>query len=66
VENFRGWLHQVAKNHLPDATQNAKEPKNSVTSPLLMQNEDDVHLNGVMEKEEKFPKIGKMYRLPFR
>jgi RNA polymerase sigma-70 factor (ECF subfamily) len=53
VENFRGWLHQVAKNY---CLMQLRTPKNSKTvelSPLLMQNEDDVHLNGLMEKNFK-------------
>lgn len=57
VENFRGWLHQVAKNH---CLMQLRTPKNLRTvefSPLLMQNEEDVHLNGMMEKEENFKKL---------
>ena len=59
VENFRGWLHQVAKNH---CLMQLRTPKNLMTveiSPLLMQNEEDVHLNGVMEREENLEKLEK-------
>jgi RNA polymerase sigma-70 factor (ECF subfamily) len=54
VENFRGWLHQVSKNHCLMQLRTPKNLKTVELSPLLMQNEDDVHLNGVMEKEENF------------
>ena len=57
VENFRGWLHQVAKNHCLMQLRTPKNLKTVEISSLLMQNEEDVHLNGVMEKEENFKKL---------
>ena len=58
VENFKGWLHQVAKNY---CLMQLRTPKNLKTvelpSSLVMQNEEDVHLNGVMEKEENLKKL---------
>lgn len=66
VENFRGWLHQVAKNHCLMQLRTPKNLKTIEISPLLMQNEEDVHLNGVLsdrtpseEKEENFNKLEK-------
>ena len=59
VENFRGWLHQVAKNHCLMQLRTPKNLKTVALPPLLMQNEEDVHLNGVMEKEENFEKLEK-------
>jgi len=59
VENFRGWLHQVAKNHCLMQLRTPKNLKTAALPPLLMQNEEDVHLNGVMEKEENFQKLEK-------
>ena len=66
VDNFSAWLHKVAKNH---CLMQLRTPKNmkTVEIPLsLMQNEDDMHLNGVMygktpaeEKEENFQKLEK-------
>ena len=59
VENFRGWLHQVAKNY---CLMQLRTPKNLKTVEIpssLMQNEEDVHLNGVLEKEENFQKLEK-------
>lgn len=57
VENFRGWLHQVAKNH---CLMQLRTPKNLKTVEFktdLMQNEENVHLNGVLEKEENFKRL---------
>jgi RNA polymerase sigma factor (sigma-70 family) len=57
VENFKSWLYQVAKNH---CLMQLRTPKNLKTIELpasLMQNEEDVHLNGVLEKEENFQKL---------
>ena len=59
VENFRGWLHQVAKNHCLMQLRTPKNLKTVELPPLLMQNEEDVHLNGVMEKEENFQNLEK-------
>jgi RNA polymerase sigma factor (sigma-70 family) len=59
VDNFRGWLHQVAKNYCLMQLRTPKNLKTVALPPLLMQNEEDVHLNGVMEKEENFQKLEK-------
>lgn len=59
VENFRAWLHQLAKNH---CLMQLRTPKNMKTVELpasLMQNEEEVHLNGALEKEENFAKLEK-------
>ena len=56
VENFKPWLHQVAKNH---CLMQLRTPKNMKTVEFkyeLVQSEDNVHLNGVLEKEENFLK----------
>jgi RNA polymerase sigma factor (sigma-70 family) len=57
VENFRAWLHQVAKNH---CLMQLRTPRNLKTVEFktdLVQNEENVHLNGVLEKEENFKKL---------
>jgi RNA polymerase sigma factor (sigma-70 family) len=57
VENFKGWLHQVAKNY---CLMQLRTPKNLKTIELpasVMQSEENVHLNGVLEKEENFKKL---------
>ncbi|MFI5187957.1 MAG: RNA polymerase sigma factor [Chitinophagales bacterium] len=52
VENFKGWLHQVAKNHCLVQLRTPKNLKTVEIPESLMQSEENVHLNGVMEKEE--------------
>ena len=59
VDNFRGWLHQVSKNYCLMQLRTPKNLKTVALPSLLMQNEEDVHLNGVMEKEESFQKLEK-------
>lgn len=54
VDNFRAWLHQVAKNH---CLMQLRTPRNLKTVEFkadLVQNEENVHLNGMLEKEENF------------
>ena len=57
VDNFKSWLHQVAKNH---CLMQLRTPKNMKTVEFktdFVQTEEDVHLNGVLEKEENFKKM---------
>jgi RNA polymerase sigma factor (sigma-70 family) len=57
VDNFKGWLHQVAKNHCLMQLRTPKNLKTVEFKTELVQNEDNVHLNGVLEKEENFIKL---------
>ena len=52
VDNFRSWLFVVSKNHC--LMQLRKESRTQTTEiPVsLMQSEEEIHLNGVMEKEK--------------
>ena len=57
VENFKSWLYQVAKNH---CLMQLRTPKNLKTIELpesLMQSEENVHLDGVLEKEENLRQL---------
>src|SRR6218665_2889364 len=54
VQNFKAWLYQLAKNHCLMQLRSDKKFQKSEKDISLMQNEEDVHLNGVMEKEEHF------------
>ena len=57
VDHFKSWLYQVAKNH---CLMQLRTPKNLKTIELpasLMQTEENVHLNGVLEKEENFQRL---------
>ncbi len=57
VDNFRGWLHQVAKNHCLMQLRTPKNMKTVEFKTELVQSEENVHLNGVLEKEENFNKM---------
>ena len=57
VENFKSWLYQLAKNHCLMQLRTPKNLKTVEISPDLMQSEENVHLNGVLEKEENLKKL---------
>lgn len=57
VNNFKGWLHQVAKNHCLMQLRTPKNLKTIEFKAELVQTEENVHLNGVLEKEENFKKL---------
>jgi RNA polymerase sigma-70 factor (ECF subfamily) len=57
VDNFKGWLHQVAKNHCLMQLRTPKNMKTVEFKAELVQSEENVHLNGVLEKEENFKKM---------
>ena len=57
VENFRGWLHVVAKNHCLMILRSPKNLKTSILNEDIVQFEENVHLNGVMEKEEQLDQM---------
>ena len=57
IENFKSWLYQVAKNH---CLMELRTPRNIKTVEIpgsLMQSDENVHLNGVLEKEENFQRL---------
>ena len=57
VDNFKGWLHQVAKNHCLMQLRTPRNLKTVEFKTELVQSEENVHLNGVFEKEEDFKKL---------
>jgi len=57
VENFRAWLHQLAKNHCLMALRTPKNLKTVEFQADLMQSQENMHLNGILEKEENFRKL---------
>jgi len=57
VDNFKDWLHQVAKNHCLMQLRTPRNMKTVEFKAELMQSEENVHLNGVFEKEENFRKL---------
>jgi RNA polymerase sigma-70 factor (ECF subfamily) len=57
IEYFKSWLYQVSKNY---CLMQLRAPKNFKTIEIaesLMQNEENVHLNGVLEKEENLQRL---------
>ena len=57
VDNFKGWLHQVAKNHCLMQLRTPRNLKTVEFKTELVQSEENLHLNGVLEKEENFQKL---------
>jgi len=57
VDNFKGWLHQLAKNHCLMQLRTPRNLKTVEFSTELVQTEENVHLNGVLEKEENLKKL---------
>ena len=57
VENFKNWLYQLAKNHCLMKLRTPRNLKTVELDPQLMQSGENVHLNGVLEKEENLKKL---------
>jgi RNA polymerase sigma factor (sigma-70 family) len=51
VENFKGWLHVLAKNHCLMQLRSVRNLKTTALNESVVQSEETLHLNGVMEKE---------------
>ena len=65
VDNFKGWLYMVAKNHCLMQLRSRKNIKITELSPSLVQTEETLHLNGVLEKEAHLQSMeGCMETLP--
>lgn len=57
VDNFRGWLHTLAKNHCLMQLRSRKNIKITELTTVVVQSEENLHLNGELEKEEHFEKM---------
>lgn len=57
VDNFKSWLYQLAKNHCLMQLRTPRNLKTVNIDPSLMQSDENVHLNGVLEKEENFQRL---------
>jgi RNA polymerase sigma factor (sigma-70 family) len=57
VENFKSWLYQVAKNHCLMLLRSEKKFSKAHIDVGLVQNEEPVHLNGMLEKEDAFRQL---------
>jgi RNA polymerase sigma factor (sigma-70 family) len=57
IENFKNWLHQVAKNHCLMRLRSEKGKQAVKIDIALVQSEENLHLNGELEKEENFKQL---------
>ena len=57
VENFKSWLHTLAKNHCLMQLRTPKNLKMVEFNTELMQTGEDVHLNGIFQKEEQLKQL---------
>jgi len=59
VENFRGWLYVVAKNHCLMQLRKEKKTITVEFQPSFMQQEDFSHLDTILEKEKELQRLEK-------
>lgn len=57
VDNFKSWLYQVAKNHCLMLLRSEKKFAKANVDVTLVQNEENLHLDGELEKEQNFRQL---------
>lgn len=58
VDNFKGWLHVLARNYCLMQLRSPRNMKTTEFNPVFMYSEQDTHLNNeAMEKEENYKKM---------
>jgi RNA polymerase sigma-70 factor (ECF subfamily) len=57
IENFKGWLYMLTKNHCLMRIRSGKRAHTVNFDAELMQSEDPTHLDGVLEKEENLVQL---------
>ncbi|HEY0356514.1 MAG TPA: sigma-70 family RNA polymerase sigma factor [Flavisolibacter sp.] len=57
VDNFKGWLHTLARNHCLMRLRSEKKNQKVNIDVELVQSVENVHLNGELDKEENFIKL---------
>ena len=57
VDNFKAWLYTLAKNHCLMRLRSEKKQVTVNFDVELVQSEENLHLNGELEKEENFRKM---------
>jgi RNA polymerase sigma factor (sigma-70 family) len=57
VDNFRGWLYTLAKNHCLMQLRSAKNVKITELGTVFVQTDENLHLNGVHEKEQDLQRM---------
>ena len=65
VDHFRGWLYSVARNHCLMQLRSGKQVRISEFDADHMQMEGELHLNGILEKEQQYDQLtGCLKNLP--
>jgi RNA polymerase sigma factor (sigma-70 family) len=59
VTHFRGWLYTLARNHCLMQLRSAKQIRVNGLDPDRMQMPDELHLNDVLEKEDRLAQLSK-------
>jgi RNA polymerase sigma factor (sigma-70 family) len=59
VENFKGWVHTLTKNHCLMQLRSSGRVKVQAFDPENMQSAEELHLNDVMEKEGHLDRLSK-------
>lgn len=57
VDNFKSWLYTLSKNHCLMRLRSEKKYNSVELNDDLMQFEENVHLNGVLEKEASLKQL---------
>ena len=57
VENFKSWLYGLTKNHCLMRLRSRKGKEFVKIDPALVQSTENVHLNGVLEREENLNQL---------
>jgi RNA polymerase sigma factor (sigma-70 family) len=57
IENFKGWLYTLTKNHCLMKLRSEKKQPVVKFDMELVQSEENVHLNGELDKEANFKKL---------
>ena len=58
VDNFKGWLHVLARNHCLMQLRSPRNMKTTEFNPAFMQSGQNTHLNDeTMDKEENYKKL---------
>lgn len=59
IEHFKSWLYTLAKNHCLMLLRSPKTKRTVELDVSLVQSGEELHLNGVLQKEEEYKKLEK-------
>lgn len=57
VERFKPWLHTVVRNHCLMQLRSEKNQRQADIDPDIMQSAEELHLNGVLEREGQLNRL---------